>query len=271
MAALIPQPRRGPRPPATPRHWWALAAVSFGLFMALLDVTIVNVALPTIGDDLNATFADLQWVINAYSLTLAVLLVTSGRLGDIFGRRRFFMIGLGVFSFGSLLAALSGSVTFGSFSHIQVLLAARVVQGLGGATMLPLSLAIIAATFHGRQRGAAIGIYGGVTGLATALGPVIGGILVEKVSWQSIFYINVPIGIIGIGLCAWAVTESRDMSASRSIDIFGLATLTISLFCLVLGLIQGSDPDKGWTSPYILTLFVVSRWRWWSSCWASCG
>ncbi|HEV8194176.1 MAG TPA: MFS transporter, partial [Ktedonobacterales bacterium] len=187
-----------------PRKWWALAAVSFGLFMALLDVTIVNVALPTIGNDLNATFADLQWVINAYSLTLAVLLVTAGRLGDLFGRKRFFMIGLGIFSFGSLLAAISGSVTVDGFSHIQVLLAARVVQGLGGATMLPLALAIIAATFHGRQRGAAIGIYGGVTGLATALGPVIGGILVEKVSWQSIFYLNVPIGVLGIGLCLWA-------------------------------------------------------------------
>ncbi len=241
-----------------PRKWWALAAVSFGLFMALLDVTIVNVALPTIGNDLQATFADLQWVINAYSLTLAVLLVTTGRLGDIFGRKRFFMIGLGVFSFGSLLAALSGSVTVAGFSHIQVLLAARVVQGIGGATMLPLALAIIAATFHGRQRGAAIGIYGGVTGLATALGPVIGGILVEKVSWQSIFYLNVPIGVIGIGLCAWAVTESRDTTASRSVDLFGLVTLTICLFCLVLALIQGSDPDKGWTSPYILTLFGVS-------------
>ena len=241
-----------------PRRWWTLAATSFGLFMALLDVTIVNVALPTIGDDLHASFADLQWVVNAYTLTLAVLLVTAGRLGDIFGRKRLFMLGLGLFSFGSLLAAVSGGLNVGSFSHIQVLLAARVVQGAGGSIMLPLALAIIAATFQGRERGTAIGIYGGVTGLGTAIGPVLGGLLVKNVSWQSIFYINVPIGIIGIALCAWAIKESYDQRAPRSVDLVGLATLTIGLFCLVLALIQGNDADKGWTSPYILTLFAVS-------------
>jgi EmrB/QacA subfamily drug resistance transporter len=241
-----------------PHRWWALAATSFGLFMALLDVTIVNVALPTIGTDLNASFADLQWVVNAYALTLAVLLVTAGRLGDLFGRKRLFMVGLGVFSLGSLLAAFAGSVTIDGLSHIQVLLGARAVQGIGGAIMLPLALAIIAATFQGRERGVAIGIYGGVTGLATAIGPVIGGVLVEKVSWQSIFYLNVPIGLIGIALCAWAVTESYDAHAPRTVDVFGLITLSVSLFCLVLALIQGNDADKGWTSPYILTLFAVS-------------
>lgn len=241
-----------------PRRWWALAATSFGLFMALLDVTIVNVALPTIGNDLNASFADLQWVINAYALTLAVFLVTAGRLGDLFGRKRLFMLGLGLFSLGSLCAALAGSFTIDGLSHIQILLGARVLQGIGGSIMLPLALAIIAATFQGRERGLAIGIYGGVTGLATALGPVIGGVLVEKVSWQSIFYLNVPIGFIGIAVCAWAVTESYDRSAPRWVDFYGLLTLSISLFCLVLALIQGSDPDKGWTSPYILTLFGIA-------------
>src|SRR5579871_1024484 len=241
-----------------PLRWWALAATSFGLFMALLDVTIVNVALPTIGNDLHASFSDLQWVINAYALTLAVLLVTAGRLGDIFGRKRLFMIGLGMFSLGSLICAISGGISIGSFSHIQVLIAARAFQGIGGSIMLPLALAIIAATFHGRERSLAIGIYGGVTGLATAIGPVIGGLLVSKVSWQSIFFLNVPIGVVGIALCAWAVTESYDTHAPRSVDVFGLVTLTISLFCLVLALIQGNDADKGWTSPYILTLFAVS-------------
>jgi EmrB/QacA subfamily drug resistance transporter len=241
-----------------PRRWWALAATCFGLFMALLDVTIVNVALPTIGNDLKASFSDLQWVINAYSLTLAVLLVTAGRLGDLFGRKRLFMIGLGTFSFGSLMCAVSGSVAIDGLSHIDLLIASRVIQGVGGAIMLPLSLAIIAATFHGRERGLAIGLYGGVTGLGTAIGPIIGGILVEKVSWQSIFYLNVPVGIVGIALCAWAAAESTDRSAPRSVDIFGLATLTVSLFCLVLALIQGNDPDKGWTSPYILTLFAIA-------------
>jgi EmrB/QacA subfamily drug resistance transporter len=243
---------------ADPRRWWALIATSFGLFMALLDVTIVNVALPTIGNDLQASFADLQWVINAYTLVLAVLLVTAGRLGDIFGRKRLFMVGLGLFSLGSLGCAVAGNITISGISHIDVLIGARAFQGIGGAIMLPLSLAIIAATFQGRERGIAIGIYGGITGLATAVGPVIGGVLVAKVNWQSIFLLNVPIGLIGIALCAWAVRESRDMTAARVVDVFGLVTLTVSIFCLVLALIQGNDSDKGWTSPYILALFGVA-------------
>lgn len=241
-----------------PRRWWSLIATSFGLFMALLDVTIVNVALPTIGNDLHASFSDLQWVINAYTLVLAVLLVTAGRLGDIFGRKRLFMLGLGLFSLGSLICALANSFTIPGVAPIDVLLGARAFQGVGGAIMLPLALAIIAATFHGRERGLAIGIYGGVTGLATAIGPVVGGLLVQYVNWQSIFFLNVPIGIIGIALCAWAVRESRDTSAPKSVDVLGLITLTVSMFCLVLALIQGNDADKGWTSQYILTLFGIA-------------
>jgi EmrB/QacA subfamily drug resistance transporter len=258
-ASQTPHSRGGqPSAAASPRRWWALAATSFGLFMALLDVTIVNVALPTIGDDLKASFADLQWVINAYALSLAVLLVTAGRLGDLFGRKRLFMLGLGLFSLGSLICGLSGGVSIGGVSHIQVLIAARAFQGIGGAIMLPLALAIIAATFTGPERGTAIGIYGGVTGLAVAVGPVIGGVLVSSVGWQAIFFVNVPIGVIGIAMVAWAVTESFDRTAPRSVDIFGLITLSVSVFCLVLALIQGSDPDKGWTSPYILMLFAAA-------------
>lgn len=240
------------------RKWWALIATCFGLFMTLLDVTVVNVALPTIQLKLNASFADLQWVISAYTIALAVFLVTAGRLGDIFGRKRVFMTGLGVFTLGSLICALSGTITIGTLSHTAVLLAGRAVQGLGGAVMVPLSLAIISTTFQGRQRGAAIGIWGGITGLATAIGPVVGGVLVQKVSWESIFYLNVPIGVVGIALSAWAIRESRDERAGGSIDFFGLAALTVSLFCLVLALIQGNDADKGWTSPYILALFAVA-------------
>ncbi|HEX6796341.1 MAG TPA: MFS transporter [Ktedonobacterales bacterium] len=241
-----------------PLRWWALAATCVGLFMALLDITIVNVALPTIGDDLHASFADLQWVVNAYALSLAVFLVTGGRLGDIFGRKRLFMLGLGLFALGSLICGVSGSFSIGGFSHIQVLIAARAFQGIGGAIMTPLALAIIAATFGGRERAAAIGIYGGVTGLAVAIGPVVGGLLVTNVGWQSIFFVNVPIGVIGIAMCALTVSESFDRTASRSIDVFGLITLTISVFCLVLALIQGDDPDKGWTSTYILILFAIA-------------
>ena len=254
------QRSQGGQSPATPdpRRWWALAATSFGLFMALLDVTIVNVALPTIGDDLKASFSDLQWVINAYALSLAVLLVTAGRLGDIFGRKRLFMLGIGLFALGSLICGLSGNFSVGAFSHIQVLIAARAFQGIGGAIMLPLALAIIAATFTGRERATAIGIYGGVSGLAVAVGPVIGGALVSSFGWQSIFYVNVPVGVIAIGMVAWAVSESFDRTAPRTVDVFGLIVLTISLFCLVLALIQGNDADKGWTSTYILALFAVS-------------
>jgi len=140
------------------RRWWALAAACFGLFMALLDVTVVNVALPVIQRDLGAGFADLQWVISAYSIALAGFLVTAGRLGDIFGRKRMFMLGIGVFTVGSLLCALSDGFTIGGLSHIQFLWAARAIQGLGGAVMLPVSLAIISATFTGRERGMAFGI-----------------------------------------------------------------------------------------------------------------
>ena len=243
---------------AAGRKWLALAATCFGLFMALLDITIVNVALPTISKDLKASFEDLQWVINAYTITLAVFLVTVGRLGDIFGRKRMFVTGLAIFTTGSLLCALSSGISIGGLSHTTMLFVARAIQGFGGAFMLPLSLAIITATFEGHERGTAIGVWGGVTGLGTAVGPVLGGVLVEKVSWQSIFFINVPIGLIGIALTLYAVTESRDERAPRSIDFFGLLTSAAFVLCLVLALIQGNDRDKGWTSGYILTLFAVS-------------
>jgi EmrB/QacA subfamily drug resistance transporter len=135
---------------------------------------------------------------------------------------------------------------------------ARAIQGLGGAVMVPVSLAIIAATFPDKERGLAIGIWGGVVGLATAIGPLIGGVLVEKVSWQAIFFVNLPVGGIGIALTTWAVRESRDDRAPRAFDLFGLVTITVSMFCLVLALIQGNDADKGWTSPYILSLLAVA-------------
>lgn len=251
MEEIIQQPDK-----SKSHKWWALAAVCFGLFMALLDVTIVNVALPTIQKSLNASFSDLQWVIDAYALSFAVVLVTSARLGDIFGRKRFFIIGMGLFTIGSLLCALSGDMKLGSFSHITILNISRAIQGLGASAMMPLSLAIISTEFHGRERGTAFGIWGGVSGLATAIGPLVGGILVEKVNWQSIFYINIPVGIIGILLSIWAIRESRDDKSARFIDVFGLITLTISMFCLVLALMQGND--KGWSSSYILTLFIIA-------------
>lgn len=241
---------------ASSHKWWALAAVCFGLFMALLDVTIVNVALPTIQKSLSASFTDLQWVIDAYALVFAVVLVTSARLGDIFGRKRVFILGMVVFSLGSLLCGVSGDISLGSVSHIAMLNISRAVQGLGASAMMPLSLAIISTEFHGRERGTAFGIWGGVSGLATAIGPLVGGFLVEKVSWQSIFYINLPVGVLGVALSIWAIRESRDDHSQRTIDVFGLITLTSSLLCLVLALMQGSN--KGWSSSYIIVLFSVA-------------
>ncbi|NMP22378.1 MFS transporter [Sulfobacillus harzensis] len=238
-----------------PRRWWALGAIAFGLFMALLDVTVVNVALPAIQKGLHESYTSLEWIVNAYALVVAVLLVTSSRLGDIFGRKKIFGVGMGVFTLGSLLCALSPHIHVGSLSGADVLNISRGIQGVGGSAMLPLSLSLITATFHGRERGTAFGIWGGVAGLATALGPLLGGVLVSKVGWPSIFYLNVPTGIIGILLGLWAIHESKDEHHPGSIDLYGLVSLTIALFCLVLALMRGND--KGWGSTYILVLFIA--------------
>ena len=240
------------------RKWWALVAVCFGLFMALLDVTIVNVALPSIQSSLNASFSSLEWVINAYTLVFAVALVPAGRLGDIYGRKTLFIIGIGVFTFGSLLCGLSGNFTIPGLSHISMLNISRGIQGLGASAMMPLSLAIISTTFTGKQRGIAIGIWGGVSGLATAIGPFVGGLLIAAINWKAIFFLNVPIGVLGIFMSLWAVQESRDESANRKIDVFGIVTISIFMFCLIYGLIKVNDPSQGWTSPHILILFAIS-------------
>jgi len=238
------------------RRWLALGATCFGLFMSLLDVTIVNVAIPVIGTSLKASLSNLQWIVDGYALSLAVLLITGGRLGDLFGRKRFFLIGLATFSIGSLMCALSGSLPGLPIQPMAMLIGARIIQGAGAAIMLPLALAIIASTFRGRERGVAYGIYGGVAALGVAIGPVIGGVLVQRVGWSSIFYLNVPIGTVAIALCVWAMAESRDDSAGRQVDIPGLAFLTVGLTALFLALIQGND--RGWGSSYILLLFVAA-------------
>ncbi|WP_157800353.1 MFS transporter [Sporolactobacillus pectinivorans] len=237
--------------------WWALTAVCFGLFMSLLDVTIVNVALPAIQHDLNASFSSLEWVISAYTLVFAVVLVTVARLGDILGRKTVFITGLTIFTVGSLFCGLSSEFTIGGLSHMTTLNIFRAVQGLGASALMPLSLAILSATFSGKQRGIAIGIWGGISGLATAIGPLVGGLLVDTLNWQSIFYVNVPIGLIGILLSLWAIRQTRDESATRKIDIFGFVTFTVFMFCLIYGLIKVNDASLGWTSPYILTLWAI--------------
>jgi EmrB/QacA subfamily drug resistance transporter len=232
---------------ALERKWWTLIAVCTATFMLLLDITVVNVALPAIQRSLHSSFSDLQWVVDAYSLTLAVLLLTAGVIGDIRGRREVFAIGLAIFTLSSLVCGLSTTPL--------MLTIARAVQGTGGAVMFATSVALIASAFQGRDRGTAFGIYGAVLGGAVAVGPLVGGALTSGVGWRWIFFVNVPIGIVAVTLTLAKVQESRDPTG-RKIDWTGVAFFSISLFTLVLGLIRGND--DGWTSTKILVLFAVS-------------
>jgi EmrB/QacA subfamily drug resistance transporter len=246
---MIAADQHAVRAPAAGRsRWWILAAMVFGLFMPMLDNLVVNVAMPTIQRHLGAGISELQWIIDAYTLAFAAFMLTGGTLGDIYGRKRLFATGLAVFSLGSLACGLSSS--------IQELITFRVIQGTGGALILPGSLAIITSTFHGRERGAAIGIWSAVSGLAIAIGPLIGGYLVEYVNWQSIFFINVPIGVLALGLTFAVVPESKDTSSRRRLDIPGMLTGTLGLFFLVYATIEGNS--RGWTSELILGAFALA-------------
>src|SRR4051794_28313235 len=230
------------------RKWWTLTAVSVATFMLLLDITVVNVALPSIRDDLGASFSDLQWVVDAYALTLAALVLTAGSLADRLGRRRLFAWGLGVFSAASLLCALSPDPTF--------LNLARALQGVGGAVMFAVSLALVAQEFPaGRERGTAMGIYGASIGVAVAIGPLVGGALTDGLGWRSIFYLNVPIGLAAIAITYLRLRESRDPNATR-VDWPGVASFSAALFMLVLALVRGND--EGWGSTLIVSLFAAS-------------
>jgi EmrB/QacA subfamily drug resistance transporter len=230
------------------RKWWTLIAVSVATFMLLLDITVVNVALPSIREDLGASFTDLQWVVDAYALTLAALVLTAGSLADRLGRRRVFAVGLAIFSVASLLCALAPDPTS--------LNAARALQGVGGAAMFAVSLALIAQEFPaGRERGMAMGAYGATIGVAVALGPLVGGALTDSLGWESIFYLNVPIGLAAIALTYLRVRESRDPGATK-VDWAGVATFSAALFMLVLALVRGND--EGWGSTLIVSLFAGS-------------
>ncbi|HEY1593476.1 MAG TPA: MFS transporter [Solirubrobacteraceae bacterium] len=229
------------------RKWWTLLVVCVGTFMLLLDITIVNVALPKIASDLHASFSDIQWVIDAYALTLASVLLTAGSLADLFGRRLLYAIGLSLFSFTSLLCAVSPSALF--------LILARAGQGIGGAIMFATALALLAQEFQGRERGTAFGIWGATISVAAAIGPLLGGALTEGFGWPSIFVINVPIGIVAAFLTVAKVRESRDPQGTR-VDWIGTVTWTAGLFLLVFAIIRGNS--LGWGSSTIVTLFAVS-------------
>jgi EmrB/QacA subfamily drug resistance transporter len=229
------------------RKWWTLIAVSVAMFMLLLDITVVNVALPDIQRSLGSSFSDLQWVVNAYSLTLAAFLLTAGAAADLVGRRRVFVAGLIVFTASSAACGLAGS-------PLELNLF-RAVQGTGGAMMFATSLALIASAFHGKERGLAFGVYGGVIGAAVAVGPVVGGLITSGIGWEWIFFVNVPIGIGAVFLTLSQVQESRDPDA-RGIDWIGFVTFSASLFLLVFALVQGNE--KGWGSTEIVTLLIAS-------------
>ena len=227
------------------RKWWTLSAVAVGIFMLLLDITVVNVALVDIQRSLHSSFTDLQWVVNAYALTLAAFLLTSGSLADLFGRKRTYTLGLVVFTIASALCGLASSPL--------VLNLARAVQGIGGAMMFATSLALIAHAFQGRDRGIAFGVFGGVSGAAVAVGPVLGGIITTGIGWRWIFFVNVPIGVIAVLVTTRKVAESRDPDATR-VDWAGLVSFSGALFLLVYALVQGND--KGWGSTEIVTLLA---------------
>ena len=224
------------------RKWWTLGAMCFALFMIMLDNTVVNVALPSIQKDLGASISGLEWTINGYTLSFAVLLATGGRLGDIFGRRLMFLTGVIIFALSSATAGLAPSET--------ALVVSRIVQGVGAALMMPGTLSIITDAFPAHERGKAMGTWAGVSALALAIGPVLGGFLTEHVSWRAIFYLNIPVAIGAVAATLFAVRESRDTSVGRDVDYPGVAVLTVGLTALVLALVEGNS--WGWGSTAVI-------------------
>jgi EmrB/QacA subfamily drug resistance transporter len=233
--------------PVSAHKNWTLAAVLLGIFMLLVDITIVIVALPSIRGSLHTSFSDVQWTIDAYSLSLAALLLPTGSLADILGRRRVFALGLAVFTFGSLLCGLAQSGL--------MLIVCRAVQGVGGATVFATSLALLAQTFHGRERGMAFGAWGAVAGVATAVGPLLGGLLTTELSWRWIFLVNLPVGIVAIAITLTRVQEFRP-SHARRVDFAGFAVFTLGLVALVYGLIESSQ--RGWGDGVVIGAFAVA-------------
>jgi len=229
------------------KKWWTLLAVSCGVFMLLLDITIVTVALPAIQHDLHASFTDLQWVVDAYALTLAALLLTSGSLADLFGRRRLFAGGLAVFTVGSLLC--------GTATGPLYLILARSFQGIGGAAMLATSLALLAQAFQGRDRAVAFAVWGTVVAVGVAVGPLLGGVLTTDLSWRWIFFVNVPIGVVALAVTLLRVAESRQPGAHRP-DWLGFTLFTSCLIALVYGLIRASLTS--WTDVGVLLCFGLA-------------
>src|SRR3954469_11787501 len=232
---------------ADPRRWWTLTVLCLSLLVIGLDNTILNVALPTLQGDLDASSSQLQWIVDVYMLVFAGVLLTAGSLGDRFGRKRALTFGLAVFGLGSLGSALAGSA--------GMLIAMRAVMGIGGAFIMPSTLSILTATFPAHERGKAIGIWAGVSGLGIAIGPVSGGWLIEHYDWSSIFLVNLPVVVVALAAGRFLVPESRDESAPR-LDVGGFVASFAGLTALTWGLIEA--PDRGWSDPLVLVAFAVA-------------
>jgi EmrB/QacA subfamily drug resistance transporter len=233
---------------AVDRRWWTLGALTFSLFMICLDNTVVNVALPAIQHDLGVGLSQLEWTINAYTLTFAVLLLLGGKLADYFGRRRVFLFGLAVFTLASLMCGLATSG--------GMLIAARGIQGIGSALMMPATLSLITVTFPIDVRGKAIGIWAAASVTALALGPLVGGLLIQHASWKWIFFVNVPIGAVGLVLGRLVIRESSDTSRRQTLDVMGLVTSAIALFLLTFALIEADR--YGWGSALIVGCLLAA-------------
>jgi EmrB/QacA subfamily drug resistance transporter len=227
------------------RSWWTLVGTCAGLFLLMLDSTVVALALPSIRHDIDASSAGLQWVMNAYLLTLAAFVVTAGRLGDMFGRKRAFLLGMVVFVLGSVLS--------GAANDELILIGGRVLQGLGAAPMLPLSLAIVCNAFPAKQQARALGVWAGISAVALGVGPLAGGALVD-VDWRLIFWINLPIAAAGIAITAIAAPESRDPGSGRRVDLAGLSALAVGLTAAILALVQA----RVWGAAAIASLAVLA-------------
>jgi EmrB/QacA subfamily drug resistance transporter len=249
-----------PPPASSTGKWWTLVAVCLGTFMLLLDITIVNVALPDIQTALGASFSGLQWVIDAYALSLAALLLTAGSLADMYGRRRLYIIGLAIFTGASLLCGVATTTLMLQLS--------RGLQGVGGAIMFSVSLALLASAFHGKDRGIAFGVWGAITGLAVAIGPLLGGGLTSGLSWRWIFFVNLPIGIAAVIIVVLRVGETRDPHARRP-DWAGFVLFTAALASLVYGLIESNQRSFSDSlvlgcliaAGLLLAAFLVAEWR----------